>query len=126
MSDGEEKFSGIVYAAIAVSAVAMGFGIAFVAGFFLGHFTGDVPESRSVAISENWGFASFETDRYRLVVDEDRFMACQLFDLLADPADDHNVVANSDHAAALDELMTTLAKPFLAIAPQRPHPSPFA
>ena len=38
----------------------------------LGYLDGDDPEPREVSISENWAFASFETDRYRLVVDEDR------------------------------------------------------
>ncbi len=40
MSEGEEKFSGVVIAAIAATAIALGFGVAFLAGFFLGHFTG--------------------------------------------------------------------------------------
>ena len=36
--------------------------------------------SRSLAVSENWGFAAFETERYKLVVDEDAVAPCQLFD----------------------------------------------
>lgn len=39
MKGSEEKFSATVFAAIGVSAVALGFGVAFVAGFLLGHFT---------------------------------------------------------------------------------------
>ena len=33
------------------------------------------PPARSLAVSENWGFAAFETDRYKLVVDEDAVAA---------------------------------------------------
>jgi len=91
----------------------------------LGHLDGDAPEARSVSISENWGFASFETDRYRLVVDEDRLTPCQLFDLAADPDEDDNLLVDADHRDALDELMATVVAPFLATAPVRPHPSPF-
>src|SRR6202012_5574579 len=44
---------------------------------------------RSVTVSENWGFAAFETARYKLVVDEDAVEPCQLFDLMEDAAEDH-------------------------------------
>ena len=38
----------------------------------LGHVAPDAPRpSRAVVVSENWGFASFETEAYKLVVDED-------------------------------------------------------
>ena len=92
----------------------------------LGYFNGDTPDARSLSISENWGFASFETEQYKLVVDEDRMRPCQLFDLHADPTEDVNLVANPDAADALDELMGTVVAPFLAATPYRPHPSPFA
>jgi choline-sulfatase len=92
----------------------------------LGHLDDHAPEPRSVAISENWGFASFETDRYRLVVDEDRLTPCQLFDLTTDPAEDHNLVADDEHRDALEDLMATKLRPFFATPPRRPHPSPFA
>ena len=39
-----------------------------------------------VTVSENWGFAAFETERYKLVVDEDALAPCQLFDLSEDAA----------------------------------------
>ncbi len=39
------------------------------------------PPARSLTVSENWGFAAFETERYKLVVDEDAVEPCQLFDL---------------------------------------------
>jgi choline-sulfatase len=92
----------------------------------LGHLDDRAPEPRAVAISENWGFASFETDRYRLVVDEDQLTPCQLFDLATDPAEDHNLVADDDHRDALEDLMATKVRRFLAPSPRRPHPSPFA
>lgn len=38
--DTEEKFSATVWIAIALGAIGMGVAVAFVAGFFLGHFTG--------------------------------------------------------------------------------------
>jgi len=91
----------------------------------LGYVTGADPAPRTVAISENWGFASFETDRYKLVVDEDALVPCQLFDLEADPAEDDNLVASREHATVLDEMMASLVSPFLKFAPARPHPSPF-
>jgi arylsulfatase len=92
----------------------------------LGYLDGDRPEPRSLSVSENWGFASFETDRYRLVVDEDAGTPCQLLDLETDAGEDHNLVADPDHSDVLDELMATRVRRFLATPPKRPHPSPFA
>jgi len=92
----------------------------------MGYVIGDVPEARTVSVSEDWGFASFETEQYKVVVDEDRHAPCQLFDLLADPVEDVNLVADPNHADALAELMATVVEPFLATPPLRPHPSPFA
>jgi choline-sulfatase len=86
--------------------------------------TGVDPPARPVAVSENWGFASFETDRYRLVVDEDRHQPVQLLDLEDDPAEDRNRVADPAAAATVDALMATFAEPFLATPPARPHPNP--
>jgi choline-sulfatase len=84
------------------------------------------PVTREVSVSENWGFASFATERHKLVVDEDTGTPCQLFDLAADPHEDDNRVADPECAATVDELMTTYVRPFLATAPARPHRSPFA
>lgn len=92
----------------------------------LGHLDGTAPEARSVSISENWGFASFETEGHRLVVDEDRFTPCQLFDLAADPSEDDNLVVDLNHSDVLDEMMATVVATFLAIPAGRPHRSPFA
>jgi arylsulfatase len=95
-----------------------------------GYVTGDDPEPRAVSVSENWGFASFETDsalgRWKLVVDEDRVEPCQLFDLAADPAEDVDLARSPDHAEVVAELLATVVRPFLATPPLRPHPSPFA
>ena len=81
---------------------------------------------RTHTVSENWTFAAFETDRHKLVVDEDRGVAVQLFDLAADPTEDDDLARRPEHRDTLDELMATLAAPFLRTPPQRPHPSPFA
>lgn len=89
-----------------------------------GYVTGDAPPAREVAISENWGFASFETDRWRLVVDEDRRQPVQLLNLHDDPAEDHNRVADPEHRDTVDELMARWVEPFLAAPPARPHPNP--
>jgi arylsulfatase len=78
-----------------------------------------------VAVSENWGFACFETERHKLVVDEDALAPCQLFDLAEDPTEDHNLLADPASAAVVDELMSTHVRPFFATPPARPHPSIF-
>jgi arylsulfatase A-like enzyme len=83
------------------------------------------PEPRTVSISENWGFASFETDRYKLVVDEDAGSPCQLFDLHHDPNEDDNRLADPECKPAVDELMDSYVRPFLTVSPARPHKSPF-
>lgn len=91
----------------------------------LGYFDGSTPVPRDVSISENWGFASFDTGGYRLVVDEDAHVPCALFDRGADPHEDDNVVADANYAAVVDELMDTHVRPFLATPPARPYASPF-
>jgi choline-sulfatase len=91
----------------------------------LGHLNGDTPAKRELSISENWGFAMFETDRHKLVVDEDNRRACQLFDLLDDPTEDNNLLRDPACTPIADELMELLVEPFLATNPVRPHPSPF-
>ncbi len=91
----------------------------------LGYVEGDDPVAREVSISENWGFASFETPTHKLVVDEDALEPCQLFDLTDDPAEDVNLVADPQAKAVVEEMMARHVRPFLATAPARPHPSPF-
>jgi choline-sulfatase len=81
--------------------------------------------TRDVSISENWGFASFETAQHKLVVDEDACTPCQLFDVGADPAEDHDLLADPHAAPVVEEIMETYVRPFLRITPTRPHRSPF-
>ncbi len=57
------------------------------------------PPARDVAVSENWGFAVFETERHKLVVDEDAMAPCQLFDLAEDPAEDEDLLGDPLAAA---------------------------
>ncbi len=78
-----------------------------------------------MAISENWGFACFETERHKLVVDEDNVTPCQLFDLAEDPDEDHNLLADPQSAGVVDELMESYVRPFLSTTPSRPHASLF-
>jgi choline-sulfatase len=91
----------------------------------LGHLDGTAGPGREVAISENWGFAVFETERYRLVVDEDRRDVAQLFDLHTDPHEDTDLARDPAYAGVVAELLERFVEPFLAVTPVRPHPSPF-
>lgn len=86
---------------------------------------GTASDPRSVSVSENWGFAAFTTLTHRLVVDEDSCEPNALFDLVADPAEDENIVARPEAQPILDELMETVVRPFLRVDPRRPHKSPF-
>jgi arylsulfatase len=81
--------------------------------------------TRTVAVSENWGFAVFETDRYKVVVDEDACAPCQLFDLEEDPFEDMNLVLDPDAADVVEEIMDTHVRPFFRTSPARPSPSFF-
>jgi arylsulfatase A-like enzyme len=92
----------------------------------LGYVRGDDPEPRSVVVSEDFGFASFETDRYKLVVDEDALVACQLFDLHEDPVEDENIVNDPQAASVVEEIMDTHVQPFLSTPAYRPHANPLA
>ena len=91
----------------------------------LGYLHNQPPPEREVSISENWGFAAFETARYKLVVDEDAGTPCQLFDLHEDAVEDHNLLPDPDAAPIVEEMMDTYVRPFLKVAPARPHPSIF-
>jgi arylsulfatase A-like enzyme len=83
------------------------------------------PNGRAVTVSENWGFACFETARHKLVVDEDACSPCQLFDLAEDPAEDHNLLPDPQAAGTVEELMETYVRPFFTTPPARPQPSLF-
>jgi arylsulfatase A-like enzyme len=83
------------------------------------------PAPRRVTVSENWGFAAFETERHKLVVDEDALEPCQLFDLVEDAVEDRNLLADPLSAPVVDEIMETHVRPFFRSPPARPHPSLF-
>jgi arylsulfatase len=83
------------------------------------------PPDRTLTVSENWGFAAFETDRYKLVVDEDALAPCQLFDLSEDPAEDHDLLPDPMAGPVVDEIMETHVRPFFRTPPARPIPSFF-
>jgi choline-sulfatase len=89
----------------------------------LGALRGGPAPSRDVAVSENWGFAVFETERHKLVVDEDAMTPCQLFDLAEDPAEDVDLLADPLAAGVVEELMETRVRPFFRTPPARPHAS---
>jgi arylsulfatase A-like enzyme len=91
----------------------------------LSHVDGDGPLPRSVSISENWGFASIETDQFKIVVDEDACSPCQLFNLNDDPTEDHDLLPDPSLKPTVDWLMETYVQPFFRVAPARPHASPF-
>jgi choline-sulfatase len=80
---------------------------------------------RQVTVSENWGFACFVTARHKLVVDEDACAPCQLFDLVEDPAEDHDLLPDPRSANVVEELMEAHVRPFFRTPPARPHPSLF-
>lgn len=90
----------------------------------VGYFRGDPPPRRDVVVSENWGFGCFETDRYRLVVDEDRHEPVHLLDLVEDPTEDRNAVADPAYRSVVADLLADHVEPFLATPPRRPHPNP--
>jgi arylsulfatase A-like enzyme len=91
----------------------------------LGAVHGGSAEPRAVTVSENWGFAVFETDRHKLVVDEDAVTPCQLFDLHEDPEEDSDLLPDPLMAPVAEEIMETHVRPFFATPPARPHPSLF-
>jgi choline-sulfatase len=92
----------------------------------LGYLDGGGPAPRGVSVSENWGFALFETERFKLVVDEDTLTPCQLFDLHDDPHEDRNRVADRECAGAVEGLMEQHVRPFFATPPLRTVASPFS
>jgi arylsulfatase A-like enzyme len=93
----------------------------------LGHLVpgADRPEARSVVVSENWGFASFETEAYKLVVDEDALVPGQLFDRVNDPNEDDNLITDPASADVVGRMMDEIVKPFFTVPPVRNHPSFF-
>ncbi len=80
---------------------------------------------RAVVVSENWGFACFETDRFKLVVDEDAGVPCQFFDLRDDPFEDTDLLVDSAVKGDVELLMEAHVRPFFSSPPARPTPSLF-
>jgi len=91
----------------------------------LGYLDGDDPAKRDVSVSENWGFAAFETEHHKLVVDEDACSPCQLFDLVDDPNEDRDLLGDPGARSIVDELFERHVRPFFATPPTRPHKSIF-
>jgi len=87
--------------------------------------TGEASAERSVSVSENWGFACFQTDRHKIVVDEDAKTPCQLFDMHDDPNEDVDLLPDPHSKSIVDELMENHVRPFFETPPARPHPSIF-
>jgi arylsulfatase len=81
------------------------------------------PVALDAIVSENYGFAMFLTNRYKLVVYEDTREPVQLFDLLEDAPEDRNLCFDPRFASLVAQLMNDLAHPFLATPPVRPHPT---
>lgn len=80
----------------------------------LGWVGGGTGLRRPAVFSENFGLGMVRTAEYKLVFVEDTLEPVQLFDLVADPLEDVNVVGRSDHRRTRDTLMETLVAPFLA------------
>jgi len=84
----------------------------------LGHTTEDgAGFTREVAFSENLGFGMAVTKQYKLVVHEESRVPVQLFDLVADPGEDRNIVADDARAGLREEMMQRYMLPFLDRAP---------
>lgn len=93
----------------------------------LPYFEAAPPErGRDVVHSENYGFALFETERYKLLVFEATGQPVQLFDLESDPCEDVNLVAHPAAQGVLAELMQRYAEPFLEMPPVRLGPGRFS
>jgi arylsulfatase len=88
----------------------------------LGWADGGTGLSRSAIFSENFGLGMVRTAGHKLVFLEDTGEPVQLFDLLADPREDLNVVSRGDYRKDRDELMENLVTPFLSGGLERPGP----
>jgi arylsulfatase len=75
---------------------------------------------RSVVISENLGFGMWRTERYKLVVHERQQLPVQLFDLVTDPDEDHNLVGDPGYSDVIGDLMHDYVRRFLAGGPFQP------
>lgn len=89
---------------------------------FSGALTGSELRPREVVVSENFGFAMWRTERYKVVVYEKELRPVQLFDLLEDPEEETNHVEDPSYQVVLKDLMAGYVRPFLATPPVRPGP----
>ena len=78
---------------------------------------------RDVIVSENYGFAMFREDRYKLVVFEDESLPGQLFDLEEDPLEERNLIDDPAASSVVERMVGERVRPFLSTSPRRPHPS---
>ena len=73
----------------------------------------------NVVYSEDSGLGMVATATQKLVFYEDSFEPAQLFDLVQDPDENHNLVADPHYAQVRDEMMTEYVQPFLSKPPVR-------
>ena len=83
---------------------------------------GAAPAAIPALASENYGFAMFLADRYKLVVFEDTLEPGQLFDEIEDPSEDRNLCGDPAYAKIVDTMLEEHVRPFFKSAPVRPHP----
>lgn len=72
---------------------------------------GDPLEAKAVVRSECQGFQMWRTDQYKLVFDQVEGVPVQVFDLDADPLENHNLVGIRGREALIDDLVTSLTSP---------------
>ena len=89
---------------------------------FANVFSGSRLVPREVVVSENYGFAMWRNNRYKLVVYEKDRRPVQLFDLVEDPSEDHNRVADPSYANVLADMVDAYVQPFLSTPPVRTGP----
>ncbi|MDA8047163.1 MAG: sulfatase-like hydrolase/transferase [Actinomycetota bacterium] len=77
---------------------------------------------REAVVSENYGFAMWRTERYKLVVYGKTRTPVQLFDLMDDPEEDVNRVDDPAYAPVVSDLRDGFVEPFLSVPPRRPGP----
>ncbi len=85
-------------------------------------FSGSMLRPRESVVSENYGFAMWRNDRYKLVVYEKDRQPVQLFDLVEDPMEDHNRVADPAYASVVADMVDAYVQPFLSTPPVRTGP----
>jgi arylsulfatase len=84
---------------------------------------GASPTAIPALVSENYGFAMFLADRYKLVVFEDTLEVGQLFDEMDDPAENRNLCGDPAYAKIVNTMLEEHVRPFFKTAPLRPHPA---